>query len=240
MSDVNTSSVTDEEVLMYVSSESAWENKTLAAVALSGSYSDLLNKPTIDTALSETSTNAVQNKAINVLTRKLWDKVDVVSRLNSEYTASNNYISSSTGNWVSSTTYKHWIVPVDGMRLVSVASNSSSAAQVVPLASYSSTTGTPDYATGYDSIIEIPVGTTLDIPLPEDALYLYVTTGSNDARKPSHIYLTGIGVTEHTGDGSGFITDNGLVAKPVKIYSGTSAPNNNNGSNGDIYIQTTA
>lgn len=34
----------------------------LAAVATSGSYSDLTNKPTIDTAMSDSSTNAVQNK----------------------------------------------------------------------------------------------------------------------------------------------------------------------------------
>lgn len=42
----------------------------LASVATSGSYSDLINKPTIptvptvDTALSSTSTNPVQNKVI--------------------------------------------------------------------------------------------------------------------------------------------------------------------------------
>ena len=36
----------------------------LATVATSGKYSDLAGKPTIDTALSSTSTNAVQNKAV--------------------------------------------------------------------------------------------------------------------------------------------------------------------------------
>ena len=35
-----------------------------AAVAFSGSYADLLNTPTIDSALSGTSTNAVQNKVV--------------------------------------------------------------------------------------------------------------------------------------------------------------------------------
>ena len=41
---------------------------TLATVATSGDYDDLTNKPTIpivDSALSSTSTNALQNKAIN-------------------------------------------------------------------------------------------------------------------------------------------------------------------------------
>ena len=37
---------------------------SLASVATSGSFTDLSNKPTIDTALSTTSTNAVQNKVI--------------------------------------------------------------------------------------------------------------------------------------------------------------------------------
>ncbi len=37
---------------------------TLSPVATSGSYNDLSNKPTIDSALSDSSTNAVQNKVI--------------------------------------------------------------------------------------------------------------------------------------------------------------------------------
>ncbi|MBR2011750.1 MAG: hypothetical protein IKA08_00570 [Alphaproteobacteria bacterium] len=45
---------------------------TLATVATSGSYNDLSDKPTIDDALSSTSTNAVQNK---VVTAALNDKL---------------------------------------------------------------------------------------------------------------------------------------------------------------------
>lgn len=37
----------------------------LASVATSGSYNDLTNKPTIDTAVNTTSTNAVENQAIS-------------------------------------------------------------------------------------------------------------------------------------------------------------------------------
>ena len=37
----------------------------LAAVATSGKYSDLSGKPTVDSALSSTSTNAIQNKVVN-------------------------------------------------------------------------------------------------------------------------------------------------------------------------------
>ena len=41
------------------------EADELATVATTGSYSDLLNKPTIDSSLSSASTNAIQNKAVS-------------------------------------------------------------------------------------------------------------------------------------------------------------------------------
>lgn len=40
------------------------DKSSLATVATSGSYNDLTGKPTVDTSLSTTSTNAVQNKAV--------------------------------------------------------------------------------------------------------------------------------------------------------------------------------
>lgn len=53
----------------------------LAKVATSGSYNDLTDKPTIDTALSTTSTNAVQNKVINssitTINNTLSNKMDI-------------------------------------------------------------------------------------------------------------------------------------------------------------------
>ena len=54
----------------------------LAPVATSGSYSDLINKPTIstvDTALSSTSTNPVQNK---VIYEAIGDIESVLQKLN--------------------------------------------------------------------------------------------------------------------------------------------------------------
>jgi hypothetical protein len=54
----------------YVTSneKNDWNNKlgsnSVATVALTGNYNDLNNKPTIDTAMSDSSTNAVQNKII--------------------------------------------------------------------------------------------------------------------------------------------------------------------------------
>ena len=66
------------------------ESTDLASVATSGSYNDLSNKPTIDSALSSTSTNAVQNKVIkgaldgkqDALTNPLTQS-DVVNNLTS-------------------------------------------------------------------------------------------------------------------------------------------------------------
>ena len=50
----------------------------LATVATSGSYTDLINKPTIDSALSTSSTNAVQNQ---VITNKINGLMDVTETL---------------------------------------------------------------------------------------------------------------------------------------------------------------
>lgn len=49
---------------------------SLATVATSGSYSDLTGVPTIDTALSTTSTNAVQNKVVKAQTDTLQSNID--------------------------------------------------------------------------------------------------------------------------------------------------------------------
>lgn len=58
------------------------DKSSLSTVATSGSYNDLTNKPTIDSALSTTSENAVQNKVVNTA---LGNKVDKVSTANKIY-----------------------------------------------------------------------------------------------------------------------------------------------------------
>lgn len=54
----------------------ATEVTGLATVATSGKYSDLTGKPTIDSALSTTSTNAVQNKVINAKLTTMQTAID--------------------------------------------------------------------------------------------------------------------------------------------------------------------
>lgn len=166
-----------------------------------GGAAQILNKPTIpsiDSELSETSTNPVQNKAINVLTRKLWQRVDIVSRLGNEYPTTRNYITN--GQWTSSTTYKHWAVPVDGMRCVTVTANSSQYASITFLKTYNSTSGTPDYATGYNGNATISAGKTRIFNVPEDANYMIIMTGSSNARKPVNVYLTGVAINHPSTD----------------------------------------
>ena len=50
---------------VYSALASKIDGSSLATVATSGSYSDLTNKPVIDSAMSSSSTNAVQNQAVD-------------------------------------------------------------------------------------------------------------------------------------------------------------------------------
>lgn len=71
---------------LFVSSseKQSWSSKlgtnNVATVALTGNYNDLNNKPTVDTAMSDSSTNAVQNKIIKayVDTTASWSASAVI------------------------------------------------------------------------------------------------------------------------------------------------------------------
>ena len=52
------------------------DSASLSKVATSGVYGDLSGRPTVDTALSATSTNAVQNKVIKAQTDTLQANID--------------------------------------------------------------------------------------------------------------------------------------------------------------------
>lgn len=49
---------------------------SLATVATSGSYNDLSGKPVVDSALSSTSTNAIQNKVVKAQIDTLQSNID--------------------------------------------------------------------------------------------------------------------------------------------------------------------
>lgn len=54
------------------------DSSSLATVATSGAYSDLTGKPTIDTALDTTSTNAVENRAVAEAINELSQRIDLL------------------------------------------------------------------------------------------------------------------------------------------------------------------
>ena len=62
----STNAIQNKSIKSYVDTGLAGKASTssLSPVATSGSYDDLSNKPTIDSELSDSSTNAVQNKVI--------------------------------------------------------------------------------------------------------------------------------------------------------------------------------
>lgn len=62
----STNAIQNKSIKSYVDTGLSDKASTssLSPVATSGSYNDLSNKPTIDSALSDSSTNAVQNKVI--------------------------------------------------------------------------------------------------------------------------------------------------------------------------------
>ena len=72
---------------------------SLATVATSGSYTDLLNKPTIDSALSSTSENAVQNKVVNTALAGKQATIDSSHKLNADLvddsTTTNKFVTAS-------------------------------------------------------------------------------------------------------------------------------------------------
>jgi hypothetical protein len=66
VSDSSTNAIQNKVIKSYVDTGLSGKASTssLSPVATSGSYNDLSNRPTIDSELSDSSTNAVQNKVI--------------------------------------------------------------------------------------------------------------------------------------------------------------------------------
>ena len=149
--------------------------------------------------------------------RKLWENRDIADRLGGsgyEY-VSNKYYINANNNWAKSS-YRHWIIPLSSIRKVTIVPNAEKASVVAFLKTY--TAGSPPTSAfsdkdGYSGRFEIETGseTTFAVPPDADYLYVYAGTSSSHASKPAHVYMTGIGVTEHTGDGSGFVKDDGTV-----------------------------
>ena len=74
------------DIFAYVAGLVSNLSGTLAPVATSGSYSDLTDKPTIDSALSDSSTNAVQNKVVKAALDAKQDALTIDSDMSDSST----------------------------------------------------------------------------------------------------------------------------------------------------------
>ena len=162
-------------------------------------------------AFGNTSGNLAKDSGISV--RRLWEDVDVLS----EMEVNSYYIAVGTGLWTGTTTTLHRIISVKDIRKVTITARTNRNARYAFLRTYTAPSATnidtaPDYAYGYTTAKEIPAGETKSIVVPADANYLYVQQSTaNYNNLPVYVKFTGIGITEHTGDGSGFVKDDGSV-----------------------------
>ena len=162
-------------------------------------------------AFGNTSGNLAKDSGISV--RRLWEDVDVLS----EMEVNPYYITVGTGLWAGSATTYHRIISVKDIRKVTITAKTSRSARYAFLRTYTAPSGTdidtaPDYVSGYTTANEVPAGETKSVVVPADANYLYIQQSTaNYNNLPDYVKFTGIGITEHTGDGSGFVKDDGSV-----------------------------
>lgn len=145
--------------------------------------------------------------------RELWEDVDVLSEMD----VNSYYIAGGTGLWAGSATTYHRIISVKDIRKVTITAKTSRSARYAFLRTYTAPSDAdidtaPDYVSGYTTVKEVPAGETKSVVVPADANYLYVQQSTaNYNNLPDSVKFTGIGITEHTGDGSGFVKDDGSV-----------------------------
>jgi hypothetical protein len=162
-------------------------------------------------AFGNTSGNLAKDSGVSV--RRLWEDVDVLPEMeNNSY-----YIAVGTGLWAGSATTSHRIISVKDIRKVTITAKTSRSARYAFLRTYTAPSDAdidtaPDYVSGYTTAKEVPAGETKSVVVPADANYLYVQQSTaNYNNLPDYVKFTGIGITEHTGDGTGFIKDDGSI-----------------------------
>lgn len=145
----------------------------------------------------------VQNSANGAMAsddfRKLYDNVEMVHLLGTEYPLNNWYINSNN-NYVASTTYKSYLISVSSIGKVSIY-DSATTTYYSFLKPYeeggsSNVPGSTDYAyaTGYTGRKTVAQGTTEVVSVPSDATWLWVYSGQNKAYDPTSLKFTGIAI----------------------------------------------
>ena len=100
--DVQFTTLSNGQILVWDDSASKWVNVSLATVAKSGDYGDLLNKPTLGSAAERDATSSVTENSTDVITSggvftALGDKADKGTNL-SDYGITNAYTKTETDN----------------------------------------------------------------------------------------------------------------------------------------------
>lgn len=162
--------------------------------------------------------------------RKLWVDHDVSSLLGSDITPTEDYLSSSNSWLHTYSAIKKFLIPLNNIIRVKIKARPSNAAIIAfckgPITN-TNTSGTRQQATvvsghGWTSV---SAGDEQSFEVPSEAEYLYVAYNSGSygttINIPDYIYFTGSGITEHTGDGSGFIKDDGTVDTNTYLTSFT-------------------
>ena len=172
---------------------------------------------------NNTAGNSANDSGISI--RRLWEDKDIASMFGGSsavYPVQDYYIGSTTDQWAASSTYRSWVIPIDDIRKVTATSNGTNGARIAFLKSYTPPADgnlpSSEYSsvTGFDELLVFGSSSSVSTKtwkVPNDAKYMYVYAGSTAGYnwKPSSIKVTGIGITEHAGDGAGFIKDDGTV-----------------------------
>jgi len=97
-------------------------------------------------------------------------------------------IAANTNKWVVYGQYKSVLMPVSPGEVFKITANNDYICPFAVLASDAHTTGTvPDYATGFSELINIAVGETELVTIPQDGAYLYLLTYTTHSLAPKSI-----------------------------------------------------
>ena len=132
----------------------------------------------------------------NVTEGMVFDGIELVDLMGTTKYPINNHYIDYKGDWISSTTYGHYAIPIEGVRAVRIKAPapSTSASFFAFVKNYAfANPPTSDYAEGYWSRNMIPGDTEIEVLVPSDAEYLIIYPGSKSTQpyKPESLKLYG-------------------------------------------------